>query len=84
MMDLYKIQAPTQYNAQRQPPINYENKYGHQTTNEQRRRSNTQRANTYQIAALIQGESNTVQVNGITNEESKRFGLTRETAGNRN
>ena len=44
----------------------------------------TQRANTYQIAALIQGESNTVQVNGIANEEAKRFGLTRETAGNRN
>ena len=39
----------------------------------------TQRANTYQIAALIQGESSTVQVNGITNEEAKRFGLTRET-----
>jgi hypothetical protein len=30
----------------------------------------------YQIAALIQGESSAVQVNGITNEEAKRFGLT--------
>ena len=43
MMELYKIRAPTQYNAQRQPPINHENKYGHQTTNEQRRRSNITR-----------------------------------------
>ena len=38
-----------------------------------------QRANKYQIAALIQGGSSAVQVNGITNEEAKRFGLTRET-----
>ena len=43
-----------------------------------------QRTDKYQIAALIQGESSAVQVNGITNEEAKRFGLTRETAGNRN
>ena len=44
----------------------------------------TQCANKYQIAALIQGESSTAQVNGIANEEARRFGLTRETAGNRN
>jgi hypothetical protein len=43
-----------------------------------------QRTDKYQIAALIQGESSAVQVNGITNEEAKRFGLTRETAVNRN
>ena len=36
----------------------------------------TQRTEKYQIAALIQGESSAVQVNSITNEEAKRFGLT--------
>ena len=46
--------------------------------------NSTECTNEYQIAALIQGESSAVQVNGITNEEAKRFGLTRETAVNRN
>jgi hypothetical protein len=36
----------------------------------------TQRTDKDQIAALIQGESSAVQVNGIANEEAKRFGLT--------